>query len=438
MTIGTGVAFVKVLGKNFIEKGEKNSCGAADRGFRGETQPGRCDFETGGPVSIASRIRTNRRPRVNEQQMLRLIRDLGPSSRAELVRQLGLSTPTVAKAANSLLRAGLLEEVEDSEITIGRPAKLLRLACATAQVLGIVIAPGTSWVVSAGLDGELSEDRMRKVRTPETYEQLIGALVQLARELMVTPGLPTLGAGICVPGLLDLRRSLSSANLHAIEGHCPADDLAQHLGIECVTLQGKHALCMAESHFGEARGLSDFVMLDFSTAVGMSAVGNGRLLVGKNGFAGEVGHLMVEPDGPLCGCGNRGCLQTLASDSALSSRVSKRIGRDVEIDEVVELTRSGTLDLSDEIDKVVRHVSMFLATVINIFNPSTLFLHGRLFDLADDLLPRLLAETGRRALRPIFQECRILRASGNKRRGAVAAILEHLIESLAPAARTVY
>jgi N-acetylglucosamine repressor len=351
----------------------------------------------------------------------------------DLSRRLNLSAPTVAKAAKSLLTARLLEEMECSEGAIGRPAKRLRLACESAQVLGIVIAPVHCSVVSAGLDGVLNPERTRKVRTPGSYHALVGALASAAQELVARDGPATLGAAVCVPGLVDLRtqRSVLAANVPIIEGHSPALDLGGRLGFECATLHSKHALCLSEIYFGNVRDLDDMVMLDFSTGMVMGMVSHGRLVRGKNGFAGEVGHITIEPDGLLCGCGNRGCMQTVASDIALAARVSERLGRNVDIDEVVSLSRSEGLSLDPEIRDLVKYLSIGLADVINIFNPSTLMVHGRLFDLRDDFLSLLLEETGRRALRPAFAECRVVRARGNKPQGTVAAALQHLIESLA-------
>ncbi|WP_435010925.1 ROK family protein [Tundrisphaera lichenicola] len=375
----------------------------------------------------------NSRSRIHEQNIMRMVWGQGPSSRAEMVRSLNLSLPTVSKAVAWLLRARLLEEVEMADGAIGRPAKRLRMATESAQLLGVVIAPGNCSVGSAGLDGMIRPDRTVKVPTPKTYEGLIDALEGPSRALMEQPGVATLGIGICIPGLVDLRndRSVLSANVRAIEGHSPTHDLAERLGVECVTLQSKHALCLAESYFGEARGLKDIVLLDLSTGMAIGVVSEGRLLRGKNGFAGEIGHIPIESEGLPCGCGHRGCLETVASDLAMAAKVSKKVGRTLEIDEVVKLVRSGQLSIEAEIEELIHYLSIALTSVINLFNPSTLFLNGRLFDLQEDLFPRLIEEARRKTLGPSFEECRIVRAVGDKMQGAVAAALQHLIESLA-------
>jgi predicted NBD/HSP70 family sugar kinase len=388
-------------------------------------------------MSIASRTQHTYMAKINERHILQVVRDHGPQSRAEIVRHSGLSAPTVSKAAESLQRAQLLEEVEGNGPAIGRPAMKLRLATVSAQVLGIVIDRNRCWVGATGLDGELHEDRSRRVETRAHYNDLIDDLVKHSHTLMSRPGVRTLGVGVTVPGLIDHRRGLDilCPNVHVIDGRSPGRDLGERLGMECVMIQDQHALCMAERHFGQAKGLDDFAILDVSSGVGMGVMSGGRLVRGHSGFAGEIGHITVATKGRLCGCGNHGCLETVASDTALASQVSRRLGRQVDIDELIRLVHAGELDPREECNTVVGYLAIGLATVINIFNPSTLFIHGQLFDVDEGLFARMLEQTSKRALGPSFADCQIIRARGSKRQGAVAGVIQYLIDSVVPELR---
>src|SRR5947209_3418866 len=113
--------------------------------------------------------------KINERQVLRTLQDRGPLSRAELARHSGISAPTASKAVESLLRAGLVEEGEAPGLRRGRPARRLRLACETAQVLGLVIDAEQCRMVAAGLDGRLNDTRAVQFPTPSTYADLIEA-----------------------------------------------------------------------------------------------------------------------------------------------------------------------------------------------------------------------------------------------------------------------
>jgi predicted NBD/HSP70 family sugar kinase len=375
--------------------------------------------------------------KINERHLLRVIREHGPRSRADLVRETGLSAPTVSKAAASLLNARLLEEDKGNGTALGRPAPKLRLATDKVQVLGMVIDIGRCSVVASGLDGELREERTRRFETVDHYDELIDALVKRARVLMARPGVRTLAVGVTVPGLIDHRRNLDvlSPNLHVIDGRSPGRDLGERLNLECVMIQDQHALCMAERSFGKARGLDDFAILDVSSGVGLGVMSGGRIVRGHSGFAGEIGHITVAPNGVRCGCGNRGCLETVASDTALARRVGQRLGRQIDIDEIIRLARSGELDLEKDCKEVVAYLAIGLATVINVFNPSTLFIHGQLFDADDDLFARVLDQTSKRALAPSFADCQIIRARGSKRQGAVAGVIQYLMDSVVPELR---
>jgi predicted NBD/HSP70 family sugar kinase len=372
--------------------------------------------------------------RLNERQVLRAIQDRGPLSRAEVARHSGMSAPTASRAVEALLRAGFLEEGEAPGASRGRPARKLRLATETAQVLGLVVDAEECRIAAAGLDGLLHERRAASFATPPTYARLIETAAEAARHLIERSGVATLGLAISLPGLVDYReqRGVLSPNLPATDGHSPSRDLSARLGVPCVMIQESHALCLAERHFGGARGIDDFAMLDVSTGVGLGVMTGGRLLTGHSGLAGEIGHITVEPDGRLCGCGNVGCLETVASDAALARVISQRVDRRVRTDEAIRLIRSGELDVDEELRKLCRHLAIGVAAIINLYNPSTLFLHGQLFDISESFLPGLIEETRKRALPPAFGDCRIARAQGSKQQGAVAAIIERLTNSVVP------
>ncbi|HET6575899.1 MAG TPA: ROK family transcriptional regulator [Fimbriiglobus sp.] len=379
-------------------------------------------------------LRPSQVGRLNEREVLRVIQGHGPLSRAEVVRRSGLSAPTVSKAVAALLAAGLLEESAAGP-SRGRPAPKLRLASERVQVLGVVIDATHCEVVSAGLDGVIHADPDPAVPSPPTYAALLAALVNRCKKLMAKPGVTTLGIGVSFPGLTDARtgRGVLSPNVPATNGHTPAADLGERLGLTAVPLQESHALCLAERHHGLAVGLDDFAMLDVSTGVGLGVMSGGRLLAGHGGMAGEIGHVTAVADGGrACGCGNTGCLETVASDSALAWRVSRRLGRELTVEDVVELARSDRELVAQELQVTAQYVGIAVAAVVNLFNPSTVFVHSLLFEADPGLFDHIVEEARGRALPPSWADCRVVRAKGNKRQGAVAGIVQHLTNAVAP------
>jgi N-acetylglucosamine repressor len=365
---------------------------------------------------------------LSEREVLAAIQGHGPLSRAEITRRTGISGPTVTRTVAALLEAGLLEEGDICRQALGRPGRVLRLATSAVSVLGAVVGARRCELVSAGLDGQIHEEHVRHFATPARYGDLVNAFARHARQIMDERKAQVLGLGISMPGLLNRRerRTVFSPNLHQTDGQRLAEDLQERLGLEAAILQESHALCLAEMTYGAARDVADFAMLDISEGLGVGVVHGGRILEGHSGLAGELGHITVDIHGKPCGCGNRGCLETVATDTALTSAVSSRVRRKLTIEEVVALLQGGSFAASDELDEVLEYLAVGLAAVINLFNPSKLFVHGRLLDAAPNLFARLRERTRCRTLAPSMADCEIIRACGNKRLGAVAGIIHRL------------
>lgn len=365
---------------------------------------------------------------LSEREILTALQGHGPLSRADIMRCTGISGPTVTRTVSALLEAGLLEEGDVQQQGLGRPGRVLRLATTAVSVLGAVVGAKHCELVSAGLDGQIHSERLRTFATSTRYGDLVNAFVRHARGLMAEHSAQVQGLGISMPGLLNRRerRTVFSPNLHQTDGQRLGEDLRERLGVETAILQESHALCLAEMTYGAARDVTDFAMLDISEGMGLGVVHGGIILEGHSGLGGELGHVTVNIDGKLCGCGNRGCLETVATDTALASTISSRLGRKYTIEEIVSLLQHGEIECENDLAEVLEYLAVALAAVINLFNPSRLFVHGRLFDARPDVFERLLERTRRRALIPTMADCTIVRAQGNKRLGAIAGIIHRL------------
>lgn len=371
--------------------------------------------------------------RMNVRRLLEHLQTSGPSTRADLTRSTGSSAPTVSKAIAALMDSGLVEEGDSPAAALGRPGTVLRLARAAAQVIGVVIDARQCQVVPAGLDGINHDDVIETFPTPRTYDALIDQITESVRRL-TRRSARTLSIGISAPGLINRRegRCTFSPNFHVTDGHSPALDLSNRLGIHCTLYQETQALCLSERMFGGTELLDDFVVLEISTGLGLGVFNSGVLLEGHSGLAGELGHVTVVPDGRICGCGNRGCLETVATDSALAHVLSEQIGRTVDIREAVSLIRKGQLETEKPLRATCEFLAIAMAAAINIFNPAHLFVHGHLFEAQDGLFELTCELTRRRALAPSLQDCTIRRSRFSKAQGATAAAIQSLFDSFGP------
>lgn len=372
---------------------------------------------------------------INEREVFERVRRQGPTSRAELKRVMGVSAPTVSKAVARLVKTGLLEEVGIStEGGIGRPVMVYRVARGRVQVLGASLAVERCSVVAGSLDGEIERDNALNFKTPATYDALIKEIAERAKRLMTRRGVKTLGLGISAPGEIDVpnQRVLSSPNLHLLDGRSPSRDLAKRLGIEVTMFHDTVGAGLAERDYGAAKDLTDFVRIGVHEGFGVSVVTGGRMLEGHDGLAGEFGHIVVDPDGERCGCGNRGCLETVATDAAFARAVSKRVGRDMTADEVVRLAAAGELDVQPELDRALSYLATGIGAAINVFNPQAVLVVSRMLDADPKSMDRLRQLIASRCLGPLLSRCRIERVAPNWERAVIAGIVRHLTDALGP------
>ena len=361
----------------------------------------------------------------------RVIRDHGPSSRAEVVRGLGLERADGLQGGRvAPQRHGCSRRWKETVPVIGRPAMKLRLATASAQVLGIVIDVNRCSVVATGLDGELRESGHVESRR-----------VDRLRRIDRRPG----RACACLDGTSrreDARRRGDrpradrppSGPRHPLAER-PRDrwplagrDLGEQLGLECVMIQDQHALCMAERHFGQAKGLDDFAILDVSSGVGMGVMSGGRLVRGHSGFAGEIGHITVAAQGPSSAAAATAAASKPSPATPRSPGGSpSRLGRPIDIDELIRLARAGELDLDERCKEVVAlpgdrpgHRDQRLQPVHSVHPWPALRRRRR------PVRSRSGADQQAGARPRRIADCRIIRARGSKKQGAIAGIIQHL------------
>ena len=190
--------------------------------------------------------------------------------------------------------------------------------------------------------------------------------------------------------------------------------------------------CLAEQTYGVARGLENFVMVWAYHGLGAAVVAEKRMLCGQDHMAGELGHITVDRHGKKCGCGKIGCLETVATDAAFASAVSEKLGQSLELPEIIRLVQQGRINVESELEEVLEFSAIGIGAVINLFNPQAVLVCAGFLDVAPDALQRLSAKVTQHALTPLMQNCRILKARGDTREGAVASIIHRLTHALAP------
>jgi glucokinase len=246
------------------------------------------------------------------------------------------------------------------------------------------------------------------------------------------------GIGVAVPGPLDIRRGVVLAAPHfaAWKLFPLRKRLECALGRAVALENDANAWALGEYWRGAARGHRDVVLLTLGTGVGGGLIVNGRIVHGRAGGAGELGHVTVDPDGPRCDCGSRGCLEAYASSSGLRELVRGRLrlaraaplpakyldgGGDFSVRRLYREARAGDRVALWALRTAGRHLGIALASMLNVFNPELIVLGGGVAGTLPVMRPAMTAEIRARAFRAVASQCRIVRAKLRTDAGVVGA-----------------
>ncbi len=283
--------------------------------------------------------------------------------------------------------------------------------------------------IKAGLVDE--EGRLlRQVSIPteaaEGRERILQNMVRAFREAIgeISPS-QIEAVGVGSPGPLDHRRGIvfRSPNLAGWENVPLADEMRRRTGVVTFVENDANAAMWGEFTAGKAKGCNSAIQLTLGTGIGGGMVIDGRLWRGASGAAPEVGHMTILPDGPRCNCGNRGCLEVLASATATAKRYREATGTDISCREIHERAANGDETALEVLEETGRYLGIGIATLVNVINPDIVVLSGGLSFAADILIPAVWVEVRERAFEVMQEQLRIETAALQNEAGIVGAAM---------------
>lgn len=273
------------------------------------------------------------------------------------------------------------------------------------------------------------EDRLHEPVRKESLEALIEQLVRAISGLAGKDGARAVGIGI--PGIVEQETSRVrvAPNVAVLNGHALGEDLAKRVGMPCYLENDANAAALAEAWRGAGRGSQNQLFVSLGTGIGAGLILNGRIWAGVSGYAGEIGHVQIDPEGLPCGCGSRGCLETIAgiggwirrAEAAIASRASSLRGQTLEPATIVAAARDGDAVALEVVDDSVRALGMGLGAALNLLNLDRVVVGGGVAAAGPFLLDRVVAEVKRRVFPPVFEACRFSLAELSGDAGVVGA-----------------
>jgi predicted NBD/HSP70 family sugar kinase len=355
------------------------------------------------------------------------ITERGPRSRATLALETGLNKSTVSSLVAELIDGGLLREASQEDPlpgTVGRPPQSVELDPEGPFVLGLEVNVDYLAVWATDLAGAVQHRAfVGRENRSETPEEVIGELAEMATQALVQPFAQTrvpLSASVAVPGLVDADGGVVVAPNLGWTDVPVADLLREALEDPPFDLRVENEAnlgAVAELMEGAGQGLRDFVYVSGEIGIGAGVVLGGELFRGASGFAGEFGHLTIDPYGPPCGCGGRGCLERLAGQDALlrlagwDARIRRAGSRPEWPGAMLAQSASdGHAKTLEALSQVGHTLGIAIASLANLLDPEAVLLGGYFAPLTAWLRCPIEAELQTRALAGRRARCRIVAA----------------------------
>ena len=327
---------------------------------------------------------------VNQAKIVDLFRTGEQLSRTDIARICNLTKPTVSAIVESLIGEGILKEAGMGPSEGGRRARLIEFNPESSTFVGIHFGEETTHVAVTDALG-----RMLTRKTAPTViknpDESLRAAQTLLKEALKEAGRdtkPITAAGVSVPGLVDRQQGICkfAPNL-GWRDYPLASELSKLLGVDVFVANTTQNAALAEHQMGVARGHQNFVWVYVGRGVGSCAVIGGRIQLGTQGYAGEIGHCRIETPGILCGCGKRGCLETTCSNIAIAREAQKAIStgepstlallqKDVSAWDVSMAAANGDPLAQKVMTEAGRSLGQGVSILLNIFDPEMIVIGG--------------------------------------------------------------
>jgi glucokinase-like ROK family protein len=387
--------------------------------------------------------------KLNTSLILDCLRTRGPLSRARLSAVTGLNRSTVSSLVNDLLEEHLVREIGLEPAGRGRPGMLLELSPDGGCAVGVEIGVDFISVVLTDFIAQILW-RQRISSDPEDGQGVIveraEAIVRAALEIGKDRGLRPLGIGVGVPGLVDVQQGslVFAPNLHWRD--VPLRQMwTQRFNLSVFVENEANAAALGEYYFGVARDVQSLIYLSAGVGLGGGIIIKGKLFRGSGGYAGEVGHMTMDPNGEPCGCGKRGCWETVVGPRAIVRQVREALETNAEsqirtlvqddlesidVDVVVRAAQAGDHVARKALEEVGVQLGIGIANLVNAFNPEMVVLGGAL-SLASTFLLPVIEETARKhALAQPYDIVKVAASAHGADAcvvGAVALVLDEIL-----------
>ncbi|MEU5369649.1 ROK family transcriptional regulator [Streptomyces sp. NPDC005951] len=383
--------------------------------------------------------------RANLERVVRAVRMAGSLTQAEIARSTGLSAATVSNIVRELKDGGTVEVTPTS--AGGRRARSVSLSGDAGIVIGVDFGHTHLRVAIGNLAHQVLAEESEPLDVDASSAEGFDRAEVLVKRLIEATGISpdkVIGVGLGVPGPIDLESGTlgSTSILPGWTGINPSEELSGRLGVPVYVDNDANLGALGELVWGSGRGVKDLAYIKVASGVGAGLVIDGTIYRGPGGTAGEIGHITLDESGPVCRCGNRGCLETFTAARYVLPLLQPSHGPGLTMERVVQLAREGDPGCRRVIGDVGRHIGSGVANLCNLLNPSRVVLGGSLAEAGELVLGPIRDSVSRYAIPSAARQLSVLPGALGGRAevlGALALVLSEmgdstLLESTLPVA----
>lgn len=307
--------------------------------------------------------------------------------------------------------------------------------------IGLDLGGTTMLAAAVSEDGRILKQEIRETPAREKAKIILRSIVDLLRLVenwSLSENLEIVGIGLGLPGLVNFTTGVVELmpNFPKMRGFPIIDELKKYFDYKLFYENDASTALLGEYRFGAGKGVDDLICFTIGTGIGGAVLIDGKLLRGPEGFAGELGHITLDPDGPLCGCENRGCLEALASASAIVRRAKEIIsegkiktslsnylekGEELNASIIAEEANKGDLLAQKVYEEAGKWLGIAIGSLANIFNIYLFLIGGGVASAGDVLFKPMIDETFKRAMPGIREKIKIDRFKLGDYAGVIGA-----------------
>lgn len=373
----------------------------------------------------------------NRSTLLKLLRQNEYVCRKDLAEMSGLTGAAVTNIIRDLINIGLVQEVKDSSINLGRNAIPLKLNSSKFLVLGAYFRRGGLSFGISDLSGRMIEKHEMDLQLNEPVEQVLEHLSNHIKDLISKyehQG-KIIGLGLAFPGPIDIEKGEIPllTNLPGWKEVPIKKFFEEQFTLPVVLDDIANAIAVAEKWFGCGKAYQNFISLLVSKGVGAGVILDGHIYHGSFGFAGELGHVSIDYNGPQCECGNKGCLELYCSTLALLRKLQEISGNQKisDFNSIKELFNQGNPQIIELVKEIGFYLGVAIVNLVNSYNPGLVVLNGEM-TIFGSILLNSIKETVKERLSPsVYSRLKIEFSSLSESPvllGTIAMICEYVFE----------